>query len=108
MDIVCNLIPNTIPENGYHRECYQRLTMNLGRLKARKDVEDESGPSRRSSTVSSDGIIFNQDCIFYNKTGLKKIKSKEHGRQRIFQGSSSMAARLSKMLPYKKESEASS
>ena len=39
-------------------------------------VEEESGPSRRSSTSSSDGIIFSPDCIFCNKTGVKKIKPK--------------------------------
>ena len=41
--------------------------MNLGQL---------SGPSRRSSTLSSDGKLFSPDCIFCNKTGSKKIKSK--------------------------------
>ena len=51
--------------------------MNLGRVKVSQVVEEESGPSRRSSTSSSDGIIFSPDCIFCNKTGLKKIKSKE-------------------------------
>ena len=43
------------PEHGCHRECYQRFTMNLGRLKASQVVEKECGPSRRSSTSSSDG-----------------------------------------------------
>ena len=47
--------------------------MNLGRLKASQVIEGESGPSRRSS----DGIRFSPDCIFSNKTGLKKIMPKE-------------------------------
>ena len=38
------------PEYGSHRECYQRFTMNLGWLKASQVVEEESGPSWRSST----------------------------------------------------------
>ena len=65
------------PEHGCHLECYQPFIMNLGRLKASQVVEEESGPSRRSSTSSSDGIIFSPDCMFCNITGLKKIKSKE-------------------------------
>ena len=52
------------------------VTMNLGRLKAIQVAEVECGPSRRSPTSSSDGIIFSPDCIFCDKTGLKKIKSK--------------------------------
>ena len=77
MDRVCQPVPNNMkPENGYHRECYQRFTMNLGGLKTSQVVEEESGPSRGSSTSNSDGIIFSPGCIFCNKTGLKKIKSK--------------------------------
>ena len=37
MDRVCQLVPNNMkPEHGYHGKCYQRFTMNLGWLKARR------------------------------------------------------------------------
>ena len=69
--------PNKMqPEHGYHRECYQPFTMNLGRLKQDEYVNEKSGTSRRSSTTNSDRILFKADCIFCNKTGVKKIKSK--------------------------------
>ena len=77
VDRVYQLVTNNMkPEHGHHRECYQRFTKNLGRLKASQVVEDEGGPRRRSSTSSSDGIIFSPDCIFCNKTEVKKIESK--------------------------------
>ena len=61
MDRVCQLVPNNMkPEHGYHRECYQRFTMNLGQLKASQVVEKESGPNWRSSTSSSAGIIWSR------------------------------------------------
>ena len=75
MDRVCQLVSNNMKsEHGHDCECYQRFTMNLVRLKASQVVEEESGPSRRSSTSSSNGIIFSPDCIFCNKTGLMKVK----------------------------------
>ena len=77
MDSVCQLIPNKMqPDHGYHRECYQRFTMNLGRLKQREYVSEKSTTSRRSSTTNSDRILFRANCIFCKKTGVKKIKSK--------------------------------
>ena len=64
MDSVCQLIPNEMqPENGYHRECCQRFTMNLGRLKQGEYVNEKSGISRRSSTTNYDGILFKANCI---------------------------------------------
>ena len=90
------------PEHGYHRKCYQRFTMNLGRLKASQVVEEESGPSRRSSTSSSDGIIFSPDCIFCNKTGLKKIKSNEVWTSEVDPDANLEEARLFRMQLYER------
>ena len=63
MDSVCQLIPNEMqPEHGYHRECYQRFTMNLGKLKQGEYANGKSGTSQRSSTTNSEGILFKGDC----------------------------------------------
>ena len=66
------------PEHGYHRDCYQRFTKNINRLKSStEDSETIEQPrtSGRSSTTS-EKVIFKPDCIFCNKEGRKKIKEK--------------------------------
>ena len=63
---------------GYHRDCYQKLTMNLSHLPApppsiagSSDLE-----SRRRRSLDPDKIIFRPDCIFCEKEGRKKVKVK--------------------------------
>ena len=71
---------DSITENthGYHRDCYQRLTSNLNRLKSVSD-DDGSANVKRSQRKSGDKekVIFNPDCIFCNKEG--KISIKKNG-----------------------------
>lgn len=81
MEESCSLVPEELlPEHGYHRDCYQRFTMNLGRLKAAAEGQNSSSTTgRRVSSRSSDDRdknLFNDDCIFCNKNQRKKIKRK--------------------------------
>jgi hypothetical protein len=76
---VCVQIPSTFSEGlGYHRDCFQKLTMNLSRLPApppsiagSSDLE-----SRRRRSLDPDKVIFRPDCIFCEKEGRKKVKVK--------------------------------
>uniref|UniRef100_UPI00358EEDC6 uncharacterized protein n=1 Tax=Myxine glutinosa TaxID=7769 RepID=UPI00358EEDC6 len=69
----CRKLPDIIEEvHGFHRECYQRFTMNLNRL---KEAETSSLPESRSTRrSSSDHIIFHADCIFCRSEARKKVK----------------------------------
>ena len=58
-------------EDGYNRECYQRFTKNLNRLKGDDKTFQPSRSSRRSSE-NPERVIFKPDCIFCNKEGWKK------------------------------------
>ena len=77
---ICVQIPESLsPEYGYHRDCYQRFTSKLDRLKEPENVSDQPGTSGtshllRRSRSDADTIIFTKDCIFCEKTGRKKIK----------------------------------
>ena len=79
---VCVQIPSTFSEGlGYHRDCFQKLTMNLSRLPAppppppsiagSSDLE-----SRRRRSLDPDKVIFRPDCIFCEKERRKKVKVK--------------------------------
>ena len=82
MENVCSKVPSTLNDNdGYHRECYQRFTKNLDRLKATKG-EDSTEKVRKSARLSADGqkdtvTLFAPDCIFPScrKAGRKNIKT---------------------------------
>ncbi len=77
MDDTCILLPvDYSEEHGYHRDCYQRFTKNLDRL---KETFAQSKPScsthmPRRASCESDRVIFKKNCIFCNKEGLKKVK----------------------------------
>ena len=74
MTDVCNQIPDELSANeGYHRECYKRFTMNLSRLTL---PVDESPSTSRPSRKSGDSIIFAPECIFCDSGTRKKIKVK--------------------------------
>jgi len=77
MTATCDLIPDTITEgDGYHRECYQRFTMNLNRLSSHYDPSEPSCSklSRRGS--AGDKVLFSPDCIFCHSMERKKVKVK--------------------------------
>lgn len=75
MQTVCNLIPTTLPEDldsiGYHRQCYQRFTSNLNRLKENENDYSNSSSLeqqlRLSRSLSSAGPPFPPECIFCQK-----------------------------------------
>lgn len=72
-DFLTNIQSIAETTHGYHRDCYQRFTGNMNRLK--EVVSDpSSSPNvepRRSERKSSEGekIIFKPDCIFCNREG---------------------------------------
>lgn len=76
MTVTCECIPDTITEgDGYHRECYQRFTMNLKRLEQKPELlAASSRQSQRAST--GDKVLFTPDCIFCNSITRKKVKKK--------------------------------
>lgn len=73
-DAICEQVPEQFGENhGYHRECYQRFTGNLDRLK-RCAVREEYQPRRQSlRRTSPDKIKFKPNCIFCKSFERKKI-----------------------------------
>lgn len=77
MEQVCEQIPqNFTNTDGYHRDCYQRFTMNLNRLKP----ATQTGPqtqTRSKRSRSSDGVIFDPKCIFCGSFGRKKVRRKK-------------------------------
>jgi len=73
----CHLVPDSRTElHGYHRQCYQRFTMNLNRLSTAPDfyLPSYSKLSQRDSSV--DKVLFTPDCIFCNSPKRRKIKIK--------------------------------
>ena len=87
MTDVCLQFPQVFSEQlGYHRDCYQNFTMNLGRLKAWKtealssggSIESISGVSTEKRRRSSfpETVIFKPDCIFCKKEGRKVLKGR--------------------------------
>ena len=77
-DVICGQIPQQFADNhGYHRECYQRFTSNLDRLKLR-EVTDATGAcqsTRQSRRSSAEQVIFEQNCIFCKSFERKKVRS---------------------------------
>ena len=81
LEQACGCLPgdlNLKPEYGYHRHCYQKFTKNLDRLVSSPEVEANTEKQRQSERIhgSSERIIFNPDCIFYNKEGAKAVKKR--------------------------------
>jgi len=74
MQTVCDQVPSKFDGNhGYHKDCYQRFTMNLNRLKTA--AQTVSSHERRKSTRSpSETVLFEPNCIFCGKFGRKKVK----------------------------------
>ena len=73
MEKECVQIPAHIgSDNGYHRDCYQRFTMNLKRIqlvdKKGKEVSYTDCSPRGSQREST---IFSPECIFCNKIERK-------------------------------------
>ena len=69
----CRSLPEVLrKKDGYHRECYQRFTMNLCRLKEPQVPSTEQTDRPRRS--SSDHSLFHPDCIFCRSESRKKIK----------------------------------
>ena len=68
MQLVCEQIPlNFTDKDGYHRDCYQRFTTNLNRLKP-------ATQTRPKRSRSSEGVIFDPYCIFCRNFGRKKVR----------------------------------
>ena len=76
MQHVCEQIPlNFTEKDGYHCDCYQRFTMNLNRLKP----ATQTGPqtqTRPKISRSSEGVIFDSDCILCGSFGRKRVRMK--------------------------------
>jgi len=77
MTSTCDLIPDSLTEcHGYHRECYQRFTMNLSRLSTPSDPSTPSCSKLSRRDSSGDKVLFSSDCIFCNSKGRRKVKIK--------------------------------
>ena len=75
MEAMCDQIPEEFGEiHGYHRDCYQRFTMNLNRLK--QSATGKSNERRKSTRIPSktELVRVKPKCIFCNGFGRKKIK----------------------------------
>ena len=73
---ICQQIPNSIQENdGYHRQCYQKFTRNLKRIRVPSPYmnKNESQISKVKRT-KGDGIKFQDDCILCNQQGHHNVK----------------------------------
>lgn len=74
---ICDQIPVQYDgSQGYHRECYQRFTMNIKRMKPTAGASNYQPKKRTRRSSSADGkdkILFKQDCIFCGKEGRKKF-----------------------------------
>ena len=76
MEKECAQIPADISSGtGYHRDCYQKFTMNLKRLQVVEN-EEKSRTKRASRGNGNESIIFSPECIFCNRSERKKIKVK--------------------------------
>ena len=72
MQLVCEQIPlNFTDKDGYHCDCYQRFMMNLNRLKPAMQTGPQT-QTRPKRSRSSEGVIFDSDCIFCGNFGWKK------------------------------------
>ena len=77
MEEVCNQLPDKFESHhGYHRECYQRLTMNLNRLQQQPNDLQSSSSSRHRRSIEEDKVIFKPDCIFCHSESHKAVKVK--------------------------------
>ena len=71
---ICDQVPTEYSSNhGYHRECHQKFTANLSRLKGQVDTHEPS-TSTRPRRSTQEQIIFMPDCIFCHKEARKKLK----------------------------------
>ena len=61
--------------HGYHRQCYQRFTANLSRLKTPEEPA-ESSSSRPKRTPSTEKYLFSAECVFCSKDARKKVKKR--------------------------------
>eukprot|EP00794_Sanderia_malayensis_P002103 gene2103-2388_t len=76
MEKECAQIPADIgSDTGYHRDCYQKFTMNLKRFEVVEN-EEKSRTKRASRGNGNESTIFSPECIFCNRSGRKKIKVK--------------------------------
>lgn len=79
MENTCtNLFGKVTEESGYHRDCYQRFTMNLPRLQM---SEGTAPPLPTASAALSSSVAepmsFEASCIFCNNERRKKNQAKE-------------------------------
>ena len=76
MEKECAPIPADISsDTGYHRDCYQKFTMNLKRLQVVEN-EETTCTKRTSRGNGKESTIFSPECIFCNRSERKKIKVK--------------------------------
>ena len=60
MEDLYNQVPEQLkPGHGYHRDCYQRFTNDLGRLNS--STEDSETSQQPSSFTPSEKVIFKPD-----------------------------------------------
>ena len=77
MTDICSQVPSTYATehmHGYHRQCYQRFTGNLTRLKASAVLEEKPSTSRPKRRSSAEKYIFPPECIFCDKGGKRRVK----------------------------------
>ena len=102
MQLVCEqILMNFTDKDGYHRDCYQRFTINFNRLKP----ATQTGPqthTRSKRSRSSEGAIFDSDCIFCGNFGRKKVRRKNswttEGLSSFEYGGGGRILRLAEML----------
>ena len=77
MTDICSQVPSSYVYehmHGYHRQCYQRFTGNLTRLKTSAVLEEKPSTSRPKRRSSAEKYIFPPECIFCDKGGKRKVK----------------------------------
>ena len=77
MTDICSQVPSsyvTEHMHGYHRQCYQRFTCNLTRLKASAVLEEKPSTLRRRRRSSAEKYIFPPECIFCDNGGRRSVE----------------------------------
>ena len=75
MQEICDQIPSNFSNiDGYHRDCYQRFTMNLSRLDPSAQSDSGSSELRRSTRTAKHRILSEKECLFCGKAGRKRVR----------------------------------
>ncbi len=75
LETQCTQIPDAVEDGyGYHRDCHRRFTAHIKTTSTASELTCTSPRQLRVGAAESERCIFNPDCIFCNKDGIKKVK----------------------------------